>query len=222
VLEVVILKAISDLTQAEYAFLFSLVSLERQVRIERFCFFRDVQNSLLGDILARVEICRMTGFSNRQLEFAVNSSGKPFLVNNSCVHYNISHAGHYVVCVIGDVPVGVDIELIKPVDVTIVERFFMPDEQTYILSAQGDIRNKRFFEVWTKKESRIKWEGKGLFGSLSSFNVLNSLEQQEIFYHCIYNDEDLIGYICSNKAETPLIRLIDTPMLLQYAQCLLK
>ncbi|MDR2707836.1 MAG: hypothetical protein LBB87_03710 [Nitrososphaerota archaeon] len=108
--KVVILKSTSELMQDDYDILHSLVSLEKQARIKRFCSFRDAQNSLLGDVLARVEICRVTGMSNRQLEFAVNACGKPFLANNSHIHYNISHTNHYVACVISDVPVGIDIE----------------------------------------------------------------------------------------------------------------
>jgi 4'-phosphopantetheinyl transferase len=204
----------------ECDFLFSFVSLEKRERLKRFSFFGAAHGSLLGDVLARVELCRITGLSNCELEFAVNSSGKPFLVNNFRVHYNISHAGNYVACVVGDVPVGIDIELVKSIGVKIVERFFVSDEQTYVLSSQGEVCDERFFEVWTKKESRIKCEGKGLFESLSSFSVLNSIEPPRVFYHCIYNNDRIIGHVCSSKKEAPIVRVIDTNVLLRYAQSL--
>ncbi|MCL2432624.1 4'-phosphopantetheinyl transferase superfamily protein [Candidatus Bathycorpusculum sp.] len=212
--EVVILRVIPELTQDEYDVLLSFVSLEKQERIKRFYFFRDRRNSLMGDVLARAEICRIMGFSNSQLEFAVNRYGKPFLVNNSQVHYNISHAGQYVACVVGDMPVGIDIEVVRSIDVKIAERFFVSEEKAYVLSSQGDRRNERFFEVWTKKESRIKWEGRGL-ESLSCFSVLDSLKPQGVFYHCIYNNGEIIGHVCSSSAELPSVRVIDTRMLLQ-------
>jgi len=218
--EVVILRVIPELTLDEYVFLCSLCSLEKRERINRFYSFGDAQNSLIGDVLVRVELCRITGLSNRELAFSVNSHDKPFLTNDSQVHYNISHANKYITCVISDVSVGIDIETVKPFDVKIVERFFTPDEQTYVLSSQGDMRNKRFFEVWTKKESRIKWAGRGLFESVSSFSVLNSLEQSEIFYHCIYDNGEIIGHVCSSKKEKPSIKIIDTPILLQKASLL--
>ena len=90
------LKVIPDLTRDQYEILLSLVSSEKQKQINQLCFFRDRQNSLLGDILARVEICRITGLSNSQLEFAVNPYGKPFLVNNPQTHYNISHTHQHI------------------------------------------------------------------------------------------------------------------------------
>jgi 4'-phosphopantetheinyl transferase len=218
-LEVVMLKVIPDLTRDQYEILLSLVSSEKQKQINQLCFFRDRQNSLLGDILARVEICRITGLSNSQLEFAVNPYGKPFLVNNPQTHYNISHTHQHIACVIGDISVGVDIEKIRPIDMKIVERFFVSEEKEYILSAQSDLQNKRFFEVWTKKESRVKCEGKGLLESLSAFSVLNSLEP-EIFYHRIYDTEEIMGHICSSSKELPSVREIDTAVLLRHASSL--
>ena len=89
--EVVILRVDRELLCDEYNFLFSLVSSSRQERVKRFCVFQDECNSLLGDVLARVEVCRVTGFVNGELEFAVNFCGKPFLVNNSLVHFTVNH-----------------------------------------------------------------------------------------------------------------------------------
>jgi len=217
-LEVVILRAIPDLTGAQYEVLLSLVSSEKQKQINQLCFFQDKQNALLGDILARIEICRITGLSNSQLKFAVNPYGKPFLLNNPQVHHNIAHINQHIACVTGEVPVGIDIEKIRSIDMKIVERFFVSEEKDYILSAQSDLRNKRFFEVWTKKESRVKLEGKRLLESLSAFSVLTL--DPGIFYHCIYNNEEITGHMCSSRKELPLIREIDTATLLQYASLL--
>ena len=209
-LDVVILIAMPELTQEDFNSLLPLVSSEKQDRIKRFHFFRDAQNCLLGDILSRFEICRATGISNRQLEFSVNAYGKPFLVDNHHVHFNISHAGHYVSCAISDEPVGVDVELIKTVDLKIAERFFAPDETAYIM---GDESKQRFYEVWTKKESRIKWEGLGLSKSLPSFSVFEKNEQ--LIYHKALQNDEVICHVCSAKDEMPTIRVMDTTAFMQ-------
>jgi len=215
--EVVILIVIPELTLDEYAFLFSCVSSEKQKRIMRFCDFQSAQNCLLGDILARTELCHATGLSNKQLEFATNPYGKPYLTNSS-IYYNISHASSYVACVVADEPVGIDIEFVKYVDVKIAERFFSPNEVAYILSVFGDMRIQRFFEVWTKKESRIKLEGKGLLKHLSDFNVLDGLNQSGIFYHSVYSDAKVMCHVCSSKKEAPNVRIIDVNTLLHHFQ----
>ena len=98
----------------------------------------------MGDVLARSEISQTTGLANKQLEFSTNNFGKPFLFNNSHIHFNISHAGNYIACVVSDQPVGIDIELINPVDIKVAERFFTSDETAYIKDGEQE---QRFYEV---------------------------------------------------------------------------
>ena len=204
--ETVILSIESELTQNEFNVLMKLVSLEKQKRIKQFHFIRDAWNCLLGDVLARVEICRATGLSNQHLEFSTNTYGKPFLVNSPHIHFNISHAGNFVACAIADEPIGIDIEIIKPTEMKIAERFFAPDEVTYITS-DGSIY--RFYEVWTKKESRIKWEGTGLSIPLSSFSVFDKNVQGAPTYHCVFQSNDAICHVCSSKQTLASVRFMD-------------
>lgn len=76
-----------------------------------------------------------------------------------------------MVC-ISDKEVGIDIEKIKGVKPDIVGRFFTIDEIEYIFLANEDV-DRRFYEIWTKKEAYIKWSGKGLSMPLVSFSVFN-------------------------------------------------
>ena len=208
---VVILEALPALTQNEFDLLLPFVSTEKQARIKRFRFFSDAQNCLLGDILARIEICSATGLANNQLEFSSNEYGKPLLLNAPQIHFNISHAGHYIACVLSDVPVGIDIEIMRPFDCKIIERFFASDESAYVM---GGKQLQRFYEVWTKKESRIKWEGVGLNKSLPSFSVFDQggAEDNPVYQNVFQNNE-AICHICSAKREHPEIKVIDTAVL---------
>jgi len=210
-LDAVILIVKPALTQDIFNQLLAFVTPEKRERIKRFHFFKDASNALLGDVLARVEICRATGFVNKQLEFSANPYGKPFLKNNTDIHYNISHSGHYVACAISDQPVGIDVEIIKDIDLKIAERFFASDEIAYILSGQDSLHVQRFYEVWTKKESRIKWEGKGLSKPLSSFSVFEHgvEEGNAVFYHQVFCDSEADCYLCSDSCGKPLVRVVD-------------
>ena len=98
--EVVILTVNPELTRSEFDTLLSHAAPEKQKRIKQYKFYRDAQNCLLGDILTRVEICRATGINSKNLEFAANNYGKPFLVNDTRIHFNISHSEGYVVCAV--------------------------------------------------------------------------------------------------------------------------
>lgn len=176
-LKVVILSVTPELSLDDFDALLPLTSPEKRERIKKFHFKRDAQNCLLGDILVRIELCNTTGLTNKQLKFTVNEYGKPFLINCPGVHHNISHSGHYVACVVADEAVGIDIEIIKSADMKIAERFFARNEIEYINSGE---QTRRFYEVWTKKESYIKREGKGLSIPLPSFNVFDQLHKLRI------------------------------------------
>ena len=218
--EVVILSIIPDLTKPEFDALLLLLSPEKQKRVKRYRFFRDAQNTLLGDVLARTEICRVTGQSIEQLDFTTNEYGKPFLTHlskdglaiNPYIHHNISHTGSYVACAVADRPVGIDIESIKSVDLKIAERFFAPDETEYIMN---DSQTRRFIEVWTKKESLIKWEGKGLSKPLPSFSVISPKESEDPTYHEMFRNDEVICHLCICDKNKPSVKMIDTYELLR-------
>ena len=212
--EVIILHATPIFTKNEFNTLMQLVTPEKQERINRFHFYNDECNTLLGDVLARVEICRLTGLSNKHQEFSVNAYGKPILLSNPRIHFNISHSGNYVVCAIGDKPLGIDIEVIKPIDLKIANRFFSADEIEYIFNSQDDFMTNRFYEIWTKKECRIKWEGKGLSIPLPSFSVLNAEEANVISYHMVFNNDEAICHLCSCNNDVPKIKIIDNSILI--------
>jgi 4'-phosphopantetheinyl transferase len=206
--DVVILTVTPDLTQNEFDSLLPLVSLEKQARIKKFRFFRDAQNCLLADVLARIEICRAANH-NRQLTFSTNAYGKPFLADSPGIHFNVSHSGNYIACALADEPVGIDIEIIKPFGPKIAERFFAPDEKAHI-AANGSMAS--FYEVWTKKESQIKWEGKGLHKPLQSFSVFESApdKQKQPAYHKVFQNGETICHVCSAKQFAPSVRVVET------------
>ena len=209
--DVVILTVTPDLTQNEFDTLLPLVSPEKQARIKKLRFFRDALNCLLGDVLARIEICRAANLNNSQLTFSTNAHGKPFLANSPGIHFNVSHSGNYIACALADEPVGIDIELIRPFDPKIAERFFAPDEKAHIAS-NGNMAS--FYEVWTKKESRIKWEGIGLSKPLSSFSVFDSGEPSQPVYHKAFQNSEAICHVCSTKQVAPSARTMDAAALM--------
>lgn len=215
--EVVILTVEPYLTDSKFDSLLNLVSSEKQDRIKKFHFKRDAQNCLLGDILTRIEICNATNLRNKQLKFSVNVYGKPFLINCPNIHYNISHTSNYIALVLSDKPVGIDIEFVKSIDLRIAQRFFAPDETAYIMANN---HKQRFYEIWTKKESRIKWEGKGLYKPLSSFSVINSAEQNKHEFYNVFENNKVVCHVCSTKQTTPFMRMFDTAELIQRVMIL--
>ena len=104
-------------------------------------------------------------------ELAKTVLGKPYLRDYPGVQFNLSHSGRYGVCALSAFPVGVDVELIRPLRREVARRFFTPAEAAW-LDARPEAE---FFRLWTRKESYIKAIGKGLTQRLDSFSVLEEL-----------------------------------------------
>ena len=93
---------------------------------------------------------------------------------------SLSHAGDYVAVATDRLPVGIDIEQIRPCKESLAERFFSDAERAYMEQLQGaaagsDLqgvaRDLAFTAIWTLKESFLKATGMGLSLGLESFSM---------------------------------------------------
>ncbi|CAH1059013.1 4'-phosphopantetheinyl transferase family protein [Paenibacillus pseudetheri] len=143
---------------------------QKQAKIRRYYHSADALRSMVAELLVRTMTCSGLSLLNGQLEFQSNEWGKPYVVGIEHYHYNISHARDWVVCAVDSEPVGVDVEYITPIDLTIAERFFSLNEADYLASLPTVEQIDRFFDFWTLKESYIKAQGKGLSCTLNAFS----------------------------------------------------
>ena len=131
--------------------------------------------------------------------------GKPYLKEFPGVQFNLSHSGPYGVCAISSAPVGVDVELVRPLRQDVAKRFFTETEQGWLTQRPP----KEFFYLWTRKESFSKALGKGLTLPMHSFSVLDEVIYREgiawYFSSCPMED----GYltVCAQEPETVWIRM---------------
>ena len=151
----------------------SCVSEEKRERIKRFHFVENAKRTLYGDLMVRSLICGKLKLHNDKLTFCCNEYGKPFLEGYPDFHYNISHSGDWVVCAISEKEIGIVIEKIKSVDFDIAKRFFSDVEYKLLMSQPEDLKTNYFYDIWTLKESYIKYKGKGLSIPLNSFSIIS-------------------------------------------------
>ncbi|MDD2362492.1 MAG: 4'-phosphopantetheinyl transferase superfamily protein [Oscillospiraceae bacterium] len=179
------------------------VSKEKQERIMRFHFDIDKKLSLYSEVFVRTIICEMFNINNKEITFEKNEYGKPYLKGYPDFQFNLSHTRNAIAIAVSDKLVGVDIEKVKVADLKIAKRFFTKSEMDYIMQAMNDI-DKRFYEVWTKKESYIKYDSKGLLMPLYSFDIFDNYISKFIksFEKGVY-----IISVCSQCKNIELIQL---------------
>jgi 4'-phosphopantetheinyl transferase len=149
--------------------LLKLTDSEKRERVRRFNYQADAKRCLWADLLVRDLITKQLGISNERIKFNKTEYGKPRLVNEPGFHFNVSHSGDYILCAISDEIVGIDIEEIKPIELSIGERFFHMIEYSQLLNEVTSKQIDLFYRFWTLKESYIKAIGTGLSTPLDSF-----------------------------------------------------
>jgi 4'-phosphopantetheinyl transferase len=86
------------------------------------------------------------------------------------IYYSISHSGDYWACGLSDTPLGIDLQRHQPCrQARIAGRFFHPAEVDWLASRPDDA----FFQIWTAKESYVKFTGEGITDQFSCFSVVN-------------------------------------------------
>ncbi len=148
----------------------SLVELDRA---NRFVKTTDRIKYILAKSIQRDIMSRYLNIKPADIKFELGEHGKPYISGN-LLQFNLSHAGDWLLMgVTQSAHIGVDIECEKPsADITgIVKRFFSePESQAIELLSESE-RTKAFYRAWTRKESFIKADGRGLSFPLSDFSV---------------------------------------------------
>ena len=169
-----IVKDIADFTDEEYKKSFLNLSDIKKEKVKRFNNDNSKKCTIAGEMLARKLLARATGRPKEFFEIVYNENGKPFCANVSGIYFNISHSATKVAAVVCKQEIGIDIEIIRPVNLKLAKRICTYDELVYIFGkkpSESDFETekdaeciRRFLEVWTLKEAYLKCVGTGITG----------------------------------------------------------
>ncbi len=188
---------IRDLTDAEYNKWHSLMSEDKQRRVDRFRFMDDKKRTVAGEMLARKAIAEWCDIAPESITFSIKEHGKPYAKDLE-VEFNISHSGDMVVCAVDDKPIGIDVERIRPIDLTVAKRICTDEELLYLLGHTPTDQDftyttnteilTRFFELWTAKEAYGKCLGNGIV-EINKVPIINAnLYKEKDYIVAIYRD----------------------------------
>lgn len=155
--------------------LIALLSADEVQRLRRFRFpidrdrFAAARGALRSILACYVKQCP------GEIRFSYGKWGRPSLQANDgdALEFNLAHAEEIALCAVSRMPVGVDVERVRPdfpVERT-VARFFAPREREYVLSVPSTERALHFFTFWTRKEALLKAIGVGLSANLESIDI---------------------------------------------------
>ncbi|MCL2425611.1 MAG: 4'-phosphopantetheinyl transferase superfamily protein [Oscillospiraceae bacterium] len=158
----------SSLSDDIFNGLLQVISDENREKCQRFMFKKDALRTLYGELMFRHVLCQQYSFANDEIEILKGDEGKPY-IKDSPVHFNVSHAGDFVVCAFSEHEVGVDIEQVKDIDLDLAKHYFCKREYEDLFAQNINNRLDYFYSLWTLKESYMKWLGLGMSIPLDSF-----------------------------------------------------
>lgn len=161
------------LTDAEYEKWFSLMEKEKQEKVSRYKNINRRRCSVAGEMLVKEYIGKALQIIPESIKILQDNNGKPY-IENCPIYFNISHCENILALAFSVEEIGIDIEKIKPISISVLKRFFSEKEQKYVLGnkfAEADFENQdnkelheRFYRVYTVKEAICKKSGIGIKG----------------------------------------------------------
>ena len=212
---------------SKYEEFFERLSRERQVKAEKIKPYAGKCRSVGAGILLD-EVLKDQGLSEKEMSYVYGEVGKPGFEDHPNLFFNLSHSGSRVMCVIGDIPVGCDIERIKKVNPGIAKRFFADKDNELLSDAKqkGEQKYREcFYTLWTLKESYIKCIGLGLKCPMNSFSFIYDGKDYHIEdkpEYILYSDTEKLfeneedgkkindGYsysVCMNSIKIPELKI---------------
>jgi 4'-phosphopantetheinyl transferase len=122
-------------------------------------------------------------FTSAHLNFAVSSTGKPYLPNAPELKFNLSHSHEMaVVAITLEYDVGVDVERLRYITdyTTIADHFFPPSEALALRQTIPTDCKHDFFRRWTRFEAMLKARGVGLYGAGEELGGEWTVEEIEV------------------------------------------
>jgi len=150
---------INDINKTEILNFYNNINSSKKIKIDKIRNKKRKIQSVLGEYLLK-ELLKIYNISYSNINYIYNEEGKPYIKDYN-IYFNISHSHDYVITVISNKEIGVDIEKIRKTNISIINRICTNKEKEYVLSSNIDIE-KRLFEIFTLKEAYFKMKGLNL------------------------------------------------------------
>lgn len=121
----------------------------------------------------RVILGRCLGRGPDDLRFDAGADGKPFLVGDRTIRFNLSHSGALAaVAVAREREVGIDVEVRREVKGAdgVARRIMTPAERARYEALDVAERPEFLLWVWARKEALVKASGEGIRTSLQTLS----------------------------------------------------
>jgi len=178
-----------DIADACWDAFSDVLTLDETEKTDRFRTLKSRQYYRRFRSALRVLLARYSGQNAADIRLRYGEFGKPELANQQ-LHFNVSHSGNLGVIAISLHPVGIDLELMSPLDVEsgMIDVVSHPVEKPLFERLSVSERCRLFYKLFTRKEAYCKALGVGLQRPLCSVWVAASPSSIGSQVHDEYSD----------------------------------
>lgn len=165
---------IHELQTTEEEQLFELLDSDRVRKVTALKSRKERERSIFAGLLLRHAFLQ-AGYDAeawRRVEIGKGTYGKPYVKGYQDFHYGLSHSGEWAVCAADTMPVGADIQEMKPWKLSLARRFYHEEEYNRLLvlgETDSDRQTQEFYIMWAAKESAVKLSGRGIGAGIGQY-----------------------------------------------------
>jgi 4'-phosphopantetheinyl transferase len=149
---------------ADWPRLEALLTDEDRAKRDRFHFEANRREYAVTRALARLVLGDALDVDPESLVFGRTDRGRPFLVPDRGLRFNLANHPTTVVCAVATAEVGVDVEPVGrgPEILTVTHTVFSDEERSMLDALPQPEKEARAVSLWTAKEAYLKARGMGL------------------------------------------------------------
>ena len=152
----------------------ALLADDEKTRADRFLPSRVRERFIIARAMLRHLLAAYVHSDPATLRFGYAARGKPYLVHDSELCFNLSHTEDTALIAIASRrEIGIDMEATtRDVDVLgVAQKAFSSDEIARLTALAKEQRRAAFFRIWTRKEAYVKARGDGFGYPTRAFSV---------------------------------------------------
>ena len=162
---------------------------------------KDQYRTAIAEILLKMIF--INELNLRGIYFDRTRGGVLFSKNWKNYFFSISHSENYIIVIVSNFKVGIDIQFMNKNMIKIADRFFYPEEIEYVYRIEEKIE-EHFDEVWTKKESYYKYMNHKLHSNFLSINTMQDVGRTMEKFNTIIVKDNYMLTICTTEVITDL------------------
>ena len=156
----------------------AMLTPDERAAADRYAGAAARERAVVSRATLRLLLAQYLGRAPQDLDIAVDPHGKPFVRDSDTtgrpLAFNLSHAGGLLLFGASRAPIGVDIELVRPIPRldAFVRTALGARERAVHAELPADRRVDHAYRVWVGKEALVKRSGEGIKRDFASFDLM--------------------------------------------------